>query len=426
MPLCNLRSIIEILIPGDTGSWVADTLMYQVGFGSWLCIPLIVVLPFFFGGLWLMQKNVRLFLYIVIPLGVLNIWTQVNSKYGYNPLPYTVPVNKADPNQADSVAPNDYTADGKYVWQDDDSRLSPASWGTSYVVDFHTKAIPGQITQEEANYQLWLLVENADLIVNNVYSAKEYNNSVCYELRDYLRAREKKEQDLAPLHNGGFSDRIKYRWAIDTMNEQPSPIQKYIDARHNDEAKVQFELWGPIVFGGLACLILSYIGKKHVKARELVETNLGTSRWDSITRDFNRAKVIKTARRDAGYQIVQPKNGMAIDGPITLRYPKLFIYDTPFDLDRAEIDEQQPNIIHLRDGTQLSLYQGEAAPAYVQEPPVKKPTFTWEEPAPVDLADEPETMLPKPKFSLDELTKQEPQPPTVATSARRRSIFHQG
>ena len=202
MPLCNIRSIIEILIPGDYGSGLADHILWPIPFWN---VPLLYILPFFFGGLWLMQKNFRLFLYIVIPLAFLNIWTQANSKYSYKPLPYTVPVDKADPSQADSVAPDDYTADGKYVWQDDDSRLSPASWGTSYVTHFHTKAIPGQVTQEEANYQLWLLVENADLILNNVYTADEYNSSMCYQLRDYLRAREKTEQDLAPLHYGGFT-----------------------------------------------------------------------------------------------------------------------------------------------------------------------------------------------------------------------------
>ncbi|HUB66858.1 MAG TPA: hypothetical protein VL981_05175, partial [Candidatus Methylacidiphilales bacterium] len=286
MPLCNLRSIIEILIPGDYGSGLADAVLWPIPF--WW-IPIVYILPFIFGGLWLAYKNFRLFLYIVIPLVVLNIWTQVTSKYGYNPLPYTVPVNKADPNQADSVAPNDYSQDGKYVWQDDASRLSAASWGTCYVVHFQKQAIPGQITQEEVNYQTWLRVENADLILNNVYSASEYNSSVCYQIRDYLRAREAQEQELMPLHYGGFYDRIKYRWAIDEMNGKPSPLQTYIDARQNDEAKVGFELWGPFVFGALTLFVFGFVGKKYLEARTVVVTKMATTRWDTLLANFNRA-----------------------------------------------------------------------------------------------------------------------------------------
>jgi hypothetical protein len=139
---------------------------------------------------------------------------------------------------------------------------------------------------------------------------------------------------------------------------------------------------------------------------------MSTNRWDALLKDYNRAQVIKT--------------GLEIDGPIALRYPKLFINDTPFDLTYAEIDLELGNVINLRDGTRLYLYTGHVSRAYEQEAPLQKPAFTWEgRPLkPIKAADEHDVSIEKSKSAVDAPIRTTSK--AVVNSTRRRSIFDQG
>lgn len=371
MPLCNLRSIIEILLPGNFGSGMADFILWPIP--MWR-VPLLYVLPFIFGGLWLLQKNFRLFCYIAVPLFVLNIWTQSHSKYSYNPNAYQ---------------------DASGEWHDDLDRRDGDT--TSFVFRYHVYADKYGVTQEEANYQFWLNNEDVDLVINGVMTQDE-DNAMAPTMRDYLLNREQTEKDLAPLHNGSFSDRVKYRWAIDEMNAKPSPLQPFIDSRLKEQADVSYKLWGPIVFGLLAFFIFGYLGKYAIKAGVKIESKVSNNRWDALLTDYNRARVVPrhtSARAD---------DSVVIDGLVTLRYPNLFINDAPFSLDKAEVNEEHKHVIVLKDGTQLYLYKGHVDPVYEQETPKPRTRPQW-------------NMEP-----IEGTTTKEPRPQPVVTSARR-SIF---
>lgn len=362
MPLCNIRSIIEILLPGDLGSGLADAILWPVPFWE---VPLLYVLPFIYGAFWLARRNFKMFLWIAIPLFILNQWTQANSKYSYHPLPYLVKDEQKSEEERQWNAENPhephFTYHPGYAWVNDDSRMDGDLRG--FYFQYQTTAIPGKVTQEEANYQHWLNNESLSLITNGVMSAAD-DSALAPTMRDYLVDREQTEQGLMPLHYGSFHDRIKYRWAIDTMNAKPSPLQPYIDRRVKENADVSFRLWGPVVLGFIILAALAFVIKYTIKAKEFVGTKVSTVRWDDLLAGFNRARVIK--------------KGLEIDGPIFLRYPKLFINDAPFDLEYADFDEEHKNVVHLKDGTRLYLYYGDVAPAYVQAPPPKRPKFTWD------------------------------------------------
>ena len=105
------------------------------------------------------------------------------------------------------------------------------------------------------------------------------------------------------------------------------------------------------------------IFKFKITRLETEETITVKSRWEILMKGYNRAR--------------DEKSGLPFDGRIFLRYPQLFINDTPFKLDQATIDQDHKNVIVLRDGTKPHLYQGDVEPTFVQQAPEPKPKPSW-------------------------------------------------
>lgn len=76
-------------------------------------------------------------------------------------------------------------------------------------------------------------------------------------------------------------------------------------------------------------------------------------------------------------------------------------------LDRAEVNEEHKNVIVLKDGTQLYLYEGHIDPVIEQDAPKPRTRPQWN----IDPVEGPD--------------KKEPLPQSVVTSTRSRSIFDQ-
>lgn len=102
-----------------------------------------------------------------------------------------------------------------------------------------------------------------------------------------------------------------------------------------------------IILWGMAILIFDRVATKSLDVRESVVDRLATKLLEEMiqTGGYNRAHA-------------RSPTGLMVDGNCTLRYPNLFIGDSPFDLTDATIHPKHPHILVLSHDVQICLYQG--------------------------------------------------------------------
>jgi hypothetical protein len=235
------------------------------------------------------------------------------------------------------------------------------------------------VTYEESIYEDRWKNEVNQLVLTNAMSASSFAG-LENECRDYFKSRHDRYKAVASLHNGGFMDRVHYRMAIDKMNAEDTPITTFVKMRDAADAKVANEFYGPIFTALIAFVAFGFAGKYALKFWGPFWLERRSKSWRALFSCYTHGKV--------------EKDGLPIDGPITLHYPRMYINDTPYTLEGAWLDKDDATALHLANGTVIGLYVGSATvPQYDSKPPPKKPKFTW------DYVATPPTREPAPKES---------------------------
>ena len=78
---------------------------------------------------------------------------------------------------------------------------------------------------------------------------------------DYFQSRHERYEAVAPLHYGGFMDRLHFRLAIDKMNAEDTPLTTFVKMRDAEDAKVANEFYGPIFTAVITFLVIGFAGK---------------------------------------------------------------------------------------------------------------------------------------------------------------------
>jgi hypothetical protein len=375
MPVFSFRSLIEILLPGDFGSGVADFLLWPIpGYD----VPLLCGLPVLLSLVWFFKANKALCITVCALLYMGSIFTESHTKYHYSVLPYTVPADQADPNYRTKSGytdggenAGDYTHDGR-VWQSDLARAD-ASDGTLTNIGLHYYPVPGEITYEESIFEDRWKNEVNQLVLTNAMTAGTFAGMES-QCREYFQSRHARYQAVASLHNGGFMDRVRYREAIDKMNAEDTPITPFVRARDAEDAKVADEFYGPIFTAVIAFLVIGFAGKYALKFWTPFWQERRSKSWRTLFGHFTHGRV--------------EKDGMPIDGPIHLSYPRFYINDTPYNLEGAWLDKDDAMVLKLANKTVIRLYVGTSvAPKFESKPLPKKPKFTWDYVAPKSTID---------------------------------------
>jgi hypothetical protein len=361
MPSFSFRSIIEILLPGDLGSGLANFILWPTPF---LQIPLIFAVPVVFGLIWFWRANKGLCIAVCVLLYIGNIFTQSHSKYHSNFMPYTVPVDQTNP--GDRPAPSDYTTDGR-VWQDDYALQDAATPGWNVIGDaIHPQPVEGKISQEEATYEFRFMNEANYLIRSKVISPDTFI-SISPSIRDYLLDRQARLAGVTPGLNSGFLDRYHSRVAIDKINAENTPLTYYINARDTEQDKVGNEVYAPIFYGLLAFFIFGFAGKYGLIGTRAFRHMRGQKTYGEKLAAYNHARTVEDAT--------------PVMGPFKLIYPVLSIGGTPFNLEGSLFDKKYPYVLHLKSGASLYFYHA-AHDRHEDKPVPKKPKFTWDFVAP--------------------------------------------
>jgi hypothetical protein len=385
MPIFSFRSLIEILLPGDFGSGVADFLLWPIpGYD----VPLLCALPILVSLVWFFRANKALCITVCALLYLGTMFTESHTKYHYSFLPYTVPADEADPNYRTKSGytdggenAGDYTHDGR-VWQSDLARAD-ASDGTLTNIGLHYYPVPGEVTYEESIYEDRWKNEVNQLVLTNAMSASSFAG-LENASREYFQSRLARYKAVAPLHNGGFMDRVHYREAIDKMNAEDTPITPFIKMRDAEDAKVANEFYAPIFTGIIAFIAIGFGGKYALKFWTPFWQSRQSRGWRALFSHYTHGRV--------------EKDGLPIDGPIKLHYPRMYINDTPYSLEGAWLDKDEASLLYMKNGTVIRLYVGTTSLSRHEDKPIeKKQKFTWD--------------------------YVEPKKETMADSSRRNSIF---
>jgi len=364
------RSIIEVVLPGGIGSGLSDFIFWPVPFYQ---IPLILAAPFAIGLIWFFKYSRGLCIAVCVLLYFGTMFNQTHSQYVYHSGPYQVQDEAKSQQEAAWRARNpgepalNYRAG--YAWEDDDFLFGESSPGWSVINPvLHTQPVDGKISQEEATYEFRFQNEAHYLIVSHVIPPGTFI-SMSGAIRDYLADRQARLQAIAPLRNGGFMDRYHYRAAVDKINGEDTPLTLYINMRDAEQNKINGEFYGPILYGVVAFLIFGFSGKYIIKYYGAFQDSRNTRGFEALFGAYTHARV--------------DKEGLQVDGPIKLHYPRMYINDTPFDLTDAYLDKDDHTLLTLKKYIQVRLYVGTTTINTHQDAPIpKKPKFTWDYVAP--------------------------------------------